>query len=328
MTWAVLSLCLVLSFVLSGLESALLTVSLVRIRHSAGEPEPRFGARWLGRAFRHRERLLSAVLLLNDVVTLLAFAIVTRELVARVGAAGYVLAFAISLPVYLFAFELVPKSLFERFPHRLLRFSVPLLWCVEQSIGRLLALATLLHRPGEEDEENEAAVETPANGTPSPSDTSGRLEFRSLTDIIARQGLIGPSETRLIGNILDFPKVEVSRIMIPLARVAAVPLDFPVREVLALARAQQVDQLPVLASDGSLVGLVNVLELLRHPDPQGKVVNFLRRIVRARPGDSARDVLVQLRAAGVELAAVSGDDGVPVGIVAAEDIVARLLDGG
>ena len=53
--------------------------------------------------------LLSAVLLLNDVVTLLAFAIVTRELVARVGAAGYVLAFAISLPVLIAGFAAQDK---------------------------------------------------------------------------------------------------------------------------------------------------------------------------------------------------------------------------
>jgi len=327
MIWAALSLCLVLSFVLSGLESAILAVSHVRIRHNAGEPRPLFGARWLGRVFRHHERLLASVLLLNDVVTLFAFAIVTRELVSSFGAVGYLIAFAVSLPVYLFVFELVPKSLFERFPYRLLRLFVPVLWCVEVSLGSLLAAATPRRRPTDEPENHEAAPESAAEGIPPPAETPARLEFRSLTDIIARQGLIGPSETRLIGNILDFPTIEVSRIMIPLDRVVTVPLDLPARDVLALSRANEVDQLPVLASDGTLVGLVNALELLRHPDPRGQAVNFLRRIVRARPGDPARDVLVRLRAAGVELAAVGADDGPPLGIVSAEDIVSRLLHG-
>ena len=328
MIWSALSLCLFLSFVLSGLESALLSVSLVRVRHSAGESRPRFGARWLARAFAHRERLLSAVLLLNDVVILLAFAIVTRELVARFGGLGYLLAFAVSLPVYLFVFELVPKSLFERFPYRLLRFFVPFLWCVENSLGRLLSLASVLPRSlflGDR-VDDEGSADRPESAAATVA-TSERQEFRSLTDVIARQGLIGPSETRLIGSILDFPRIEIASIMIPLARVTTVPLDLPARQVIALSRKERVDQFPVVAPDGSMVGLVNVFELLRHSDPTGTVVRFMRRLVRAHPNDAARDVLIQLRATGVQLAAVSDHAGTLLGIVSAEDIIARLLDG-
>ncbi len=327
MIWVTLAICLLLSFVLSGIESAILSVSLVRVRHSAGENAPRFGSRWLASAFRHRERLLSSVLLLNDVATLLAFAIVTRELVANFSTTGYLIAFAISLPVYLFIFELVPKSLFERFPYRLLRLFVPFLWCVECSIGRILALASFLPRSLNHRERPDEDVEEEADALPLPAETVGRQEFRSLTDMIARQGLIGPSETRLIGNILDFPRIEVSQVMIPLDRVTTVPLDLVVKRVLELSRDHRVDQFPVIGSDGSIAGLVNVFELLRHPAPNGKIANFMRRIVRARPGDSARDVLVRLRASGVQLAAVSNEDGMPLGIVSAEDIVARMLDG-
>lgn len=328
MIWGILSVCLLLSFVLSGLESAILSVSLVRVRHCASEEASRPGSRWLAEAFSHRERLLSGVLLLNDVVTLLAFAILTKALVASFAATGYLLAFAVSLPVYLFAFELVPKSLFERFPYRLLLFFVPFLWCVENSLGRVLALASLLPRTlRPEERPDDAAADEETEAAPPLADTTGRQEFRSITDIIARQGLIGPSETRLIGNILDFPRIEVSRIMIPLERVTAVPLDLPVRRVLELSREERLEQLPVLGPEGSIVGLVNVFELLRHSDPSGKVVQFMRRIVRARPGDSARDVLIQLRASGVQLAVVSDTDGRPLGIASAEDIIARMLDG-
>ena len=79
--WAWLILALALSFLLSALESAILSASGVRVYHR-GQNSDNPGARRLATLFDNRDRILASVLLLNDVVTLATFALVTIELVA------------------------------------------------------------------------------------------------------------------------------------------------------------------------------------------------------------------------------------------------------
>ena len=79
MIWIGIGLCILVSMLFSGLESAILSVSQVRVRHRAKEREP--AARRLLYLFEHRERLLGSILLLNTLLNLLAFAAVTTLMV-------------------------------------------------------------------------------------------------------------------------------------------------------------------------------------------------------------------------------------------------------
>lgn len=93
MIWIVVSLALVLSFLLSGLETAVLGVSRVRLRHHAKENDPT--AVRLEKLFSRRNRLLAAVLFANNSINLLVFALLTQILVAHLGARGYLAAIVI-----------------------------------------------------------------------------------------------------------------------------------------------------------------------------------------------------------------------------------------
>ena len=80
MIWLGIALCILVSMLFSGLESAILSVSEVRVRHRAKEREA--GARQLLRLFEHRERLLSSVLLINTLLNLLTFSALTTQVVS------------------------------------------------------------------------------------------------------------------------------------------------------------------------------------------------------------------------------------------------------
>jgi putative hemolysin len=339
MIWFFIAICLLFSFVLSGLESAMLTVSMVRVRHRAEEKDTN-RARKLLALFRQRDRVLASLLLVNDIITLLAFALVTRELVHHFGNSGYLIAFLVSLPVYLFAFELIPKSLFRNFPYRALHAFFPLLSATDLTIGNLLRLTsffpTLVADSGNEDsaekerkpllgstdreEPEDVKVENPA--------VSGREAFRNLAGIIERDGTLGRAESQLIRNVLDFPKVPIYEVMVPLTQVTAIPLNTPIVTALAIARDANVNQLPVLSSDGKIIGLVNVLEILRTDETIGSSVNFMRRIVRAHPNDLAAEVLKELRKTGVQLAAIiDPETKEPLGVASTQEIIQRMIHG-
>jgi Mg2+/Co2+ transporter CorB len=71
MTWLLLILCLALSFMLSGLESAVMAVSRVRVRHAASAGDRR--ARGLLPLLEDRDALIGCITVANHLTNLAAF---------------------------------------------------------------------------------------------------------------------------------------------------------------------------------------------------------------------------------------------------------------
>ena len=68
------------------------------------------------------------VLIVTNLMNVFSLTLATEELVRMWGMRGYLIALAVALPVYLICLELLPKSLFRRFPYRAVAFlSTPLL---------------------------------------------------------------------------------------------------------------------------------------------------------------------------------------------------------
>ncbi|MEM7144057.1 MAG: CNNM domain-containing protein [Verrucomicrobiota bacterium] len=309
MIWVVVSLALVLSFLLSGLETAVLGVSRVRLRHYAKENDPT--AIRLEKLFSRRNRLLASVLFANNSINLLVFAFLTQILVAHLGPRGYFAAIGISLPIYVLLLELVPKALFKRFPYRSVRTLLPLLSVIYYSLLPLMKLGALL-------------PEKWRQAPPTP-EKEQREEFKALTDVIEREGSLTKDEKKLIQNVIDFDDVTAEQAMIPLSKVTAIPLEMPISAVIDLTRETRLDQFPVISPEGQLVGLVNTYEILQDENPRGTVVRYLRRLVRTHPEEKAASIIQRLRRGGIQLAAVCHPSGRPLGIVSAEDLVHQML---
>ncbi len=308
---------LLLSFLLSGLESAILSVSPTRLRHAAKKGSRR--ARLLERLLLRRDQLLVCILLLNASANLIAFALITAETVRWLGLWGYLVAFVVSLPVYLVWVESLPKSIFKRAPIRLLSFFLPLLLLLHYTIRPLLLLLAM---PGHWIGSHLGGKQNP--GT--PKETS-RAEFRALTEVMERDGTLDQRETSMIRGVLDFQRVRVGEVMLSLSQVTAVPQEMPIASVISLARQTAFDQFPVMAPNGDLVGIIDVMELLRNGSNSGTVQQYRRKLVRADPTEAAIAVIRRLRRASHRIAAVYSEKGRPIGIVSVSDMVGRLTLG-
>jgi len=305
--------CLIASFILSGLESALLSISRVRLHHQVKEGNSK--ARRLEKLFERRQQLLISILILNTATNLVAFALLTRLTVDTFGRWGYLAAFLLSLPVYLIWIELLPKSIFKNLSYKALLRFLPILSVIDGfarpfifTFGFLLRLVPGRSNNGNRNSANEALD-----------------EFRMLTEILERDGVFRPGEKTMIHQVLDFQRLSISEVMLPLSRVTAVPLEMPVTSVLDLARETNFSQFPVISPKGELIGLVDVLELLNADVSDGVVRNYLRKLVHTSPTDRAIDVLRRLRRTGLRVAAVHNDRGRPLGIVSVEDMIPHLL---
>src|SRR5438067_8441434 len=118
MIWIVVVSCLLISFTFAGIEAGLLSVNPVRLRHQVKQRNP--AAIRLHAMLQNPQRLLFTVLLVTNFMNILSLVFITKWMVALLGVAGYGAAFLIGLPIYSFGVQLLPKSLFRRFPYRAL----------------------------------------------------------------------------------------------------------------------------------------------------------------------------------------------------------------
>jgi putative hemolysin len=309
--WLVIFLCWVVSFVFAGIEAGLLSLDQVRLRHQVKLRNR--AAIALDRLLQIPERLLATVLLVTNFADIAGLLLLTRRLVVLLGAAGYLVALLVAGPIYLFLLGVLPKSLFRRFPYRALAALAGLLVLTSRLLWPVLELGSQIGR----------LIFRRKKATPRLF--AAREDLKQLTFESERQGALTPAERAMIHNVVDFRMVKVSDVMVPLPQIITVNPRTTIPDLLKLSAKTGVDRIPVMADNGSPLGLVNVLDVLLDSSSPKELRHYTRRIVSAGENDSAYRIIRRLRAARLTLAAVLDEHRKFTGIVTVEDLVRRLV---
>jgi magnesium and cobalt exporter, CNNM family len=302
--------CWAISFLFNGIEAGLTSIDPVRLRHHVKLNRPT--AVRLDRLLQTPGRLLATVLLVTNFVDIVALLLLTRLFVLRFGGTGFVLAIVVALPIYLFVLNVLPKSLFRRFPFRALSRLAGLLEIGMTALWPVLAAGTALGQlflPRKKRTRLFAA----------------REELKQMTAQSEREGSLTPTERAMIHNVVDFQNVTARDVMNPLAKVASIKPDSDIEEALQISKSSGFERLPVIDASGDAIGLVNVLDILLDQDSPQSLSRYIRRMVTVQENEPAGRAIRRLRAARLELAAVVDQQRKLIGVVASEDLVARLV---
>ena len=311
MIWlAVCGLCAV-TFLFAGIEAGLLSIDLVRLRHQVKQQLP--GAARLARLLEEPERLLVTVLLITNFADILALLLATRLLVASFGDLGYLVAVAGAVPVHLFLLNVLPKSLFRRFPLRALA-----------ALGGILEKASFVLWPLLEAGHRLGRLVLPRRPSDQRRLFAAREELKQVAVQSEREGSLTATERALIHNVVDFRNVRARDLMIPLVRCPSIPATSEPAAVLQLSRSSGLDCFPVVR-DRETVGLVSALDILLDGREGKSLAHYTRRVVTAAENEPAYRVLRRLRAARRSLAAVVDGERRLIGFASEEDLLKRLL---
>ncbi|HEX8310623.1 MAG TPA: CNNM domain-containing protein [Chthoniobacteraceae bacterium] len=312
MIWTAIIFCLLVSFIFSGLEAGILSVNRVRLKHRVKLRDP--AALKLDRLLATPERLLVTVLFVTNLMNIAAIILTTQELVDRLGTVGYGVSLAIILPVYLIGLELLPKSLFRRFPYRALAaFAEP------------LRIADLLFSPLHF---AQRVVVRSLFGSKRAAQQKlfvAREDFKYLTVESERTGAITSAERQMIHNVVDFRGVKAREVMVPLEKVQTIAASASLEELITRSTAAHLERWPVTNPQGEMIGLVSVFDIALDGRRRGVVESYQRRIVKVAANEPAYSILQKLRAARTTLAAVLDSNAKQVGIVTWEDLIKRLV---
>ena len=312
MIWLAVAICLLVSFTFSGIEAGILSVNRVRLKHRVKLRDR--AAITLNRLLDQPERLLVTVLVVTNLMNIFAIALTTQELVRWLGVRGYAVSLVLFLPIYLLGLELLPKSLFRRFPYRALAALAGPLRVAD-------AVLAPMHFVGQ-------AVAKFFFGRRPPDQQKlfvAREDFKYLTIESERTGAITTVERQMIHNVVDFRSITAKDVMVPLAEVKTIRAHASIDALVAQSKETNFERWPVASDDGAITGLVNIFDIALDTRRGGSIEPFQRRLVKVHANEPAYSVLRKLRAARVTLGLVIDPAGKPLGIVTWEDLIQRLV---
>ncbi len=311
---------LALSAFFSMSETALVGADRLEIRHrrDAGDAK----AKRLESLLEHPEKLLTTILLGNNLVNIAATALATVISVSYFQSqnTGVAVATVVMTVVVLIFAEITPKSLAVRraLPIALV-LAVPLR-LVQTVLYPFVVLLTgisrgLLALVG---------VKTDANA---PFITQAQIE--SLVRMGAQEGEVERFEERVITEVFDFTETDVHLIMTPREKVRYVEKSYSMREALELSAGTGHSRMPVV--DGSfdhVLGFVHVKDLLRYTDQEledDPVTDVLRGVLFVQHDTPSHEVLVRMQREHKLMAIIQDDFGHNIGIATAEDLLEELV---
>ncbi|RME96013.1 MAG: DUF21 domain-containing protein [Verrucomicrobia bacterium] len=311
-----LALCIAVSFLLSGLETGVMGLNRLRLRHLVREGDP--AARRLQRYLQEPERFLLTILAGNALCNAAALLLVVF-LLRRLSEAPWVwLGGLVAAAFGLFAFgDLLPKMLFRLNPTRtalwgarwfgLVRWMLTPAVAVATSLADLLLLVTGGRR------------------------FTGRVltSREDLLHVIQEVGTaLTADEKSMIDRVLRLQHTTVGGETAPMRAVQTLREDLTVGEALAIARRSEQDRYPVRdAETGRISGHVPIQELLyAGAEERDRPVGELQHpVVWLRETDLMETALQQFRRTGQRLAVVTDAANQEVGILSLEDILEHIF---
>ncbi len=310
---------LALSAFFSSSEAAFLSVQRTRIAHLVSEGIP--GARRVANMIGEPERLLSTILLGNNLVNVALASVITVTIVAAVGEGneglGALIATVITTVILLIGGEIIPKTIAVRNSERVaFIYSRPLKWTEYLLFPFVIALQWTTR-----------GLNSLLGGTrEEPSITEG--EFRTLIDIGEAEGEFDPSEAEMLANVFRFGGGQVRDVMTPRTEMVSIRRGALLHEFLDIYGENAHTRFPVYReTPDNIIGIISSKDVLRHMAQKGlqyndAVTDAIREAYFVPETKRIAELFDELRETGSQMALVIDEFGGVSGLVTLK----RLLE--
>ena len=152
-------------------------------------------------------------------------------------------------------------------------------------------------------------------------------ELRTIVDVGQETGVIEDEERAMIHNVFDFGDAEAKEVMIPRIDMTFVHIDADYNEVLKIYNQDMFTRLPVYEeSTDNVVGIINMKDLLLIENTD----NFSIRDIMREPyftyeHKNTSDLFLEMKKSSISLAIVLDEYGVTAGLITLEDLIEEIV---
>lgn len=313
----ILILLLILSAFFSASETALMAISKIKVRNMIEDNVK--GAKVVDKLISSPNKLLSAILVGNNLVNIGASALATSLAISYLGASGVGIATAVMTVLVLIFGEITPKSLAATNSEKVsLTVAKPLriitkIFTPLTTILMLVTNAIIRLFGGNPDEDRPFITEE---------------ELRTMVQVSHEEGVLQVQERKIIDNVFEFRASQVKDVMTTRTDMVAVEDDITYAELLEIFRDERFSRLPVYEGTiDNIIGVIYVKDLVFHEANKEnfEVREFMREPFFTYEFQRISRLFEQLRTRRIALAIVLDEYGGTAGVTTLEDLVEEIV---
>jgi len=312
----ILFVLLCLSAFFSSAETALTTVNKIKIKTMADDNDKK-AARVLN-VINRPKKMLSAILIGNNIVNLSASSLATALAIDIFGNVGAGIATGILTLLILIFGEITPKSLATSYSTSLSLIFAPvigaLMWILTPVIVAINFLSAIFIRMFGID--------------PDFKDTTiTEEEIRTMVDVSHESGAIEGDERTMIHKVFDFSDATAKEVMIPRIDMTMVDADITYDELIKVFKEDMYTRLPVCEPDThKVLGIVNMKDFLGLNRPDNfSIRDYLRDAYFTFEMKNVSDLFDEMRSEAASLSIVLDEYGDLSGMITLEDLLEEIV---
>ncbi len=307
---------LALSAFFSSAETALTTVSSVKMRTLAEDGNKR--AAMVLKVTSDRSKMLSAILIGNNIVNLSASSLATTLAIRLLGSFGAGIATGILTFLILIFGEISPKTYATIHATKLsLRIAsiiygvmvilTPVIYIVEFLAWGLLRLLGV-----KKSDKPDGMTED---------------ELKTMVDISHENGVIEEDEKDYIHKLFDFSDATAKEVMIPRIDMTSLDVNYDYNKVMEIYKERMLTRIPVYDENPDhIIGILNMKDLIFVKDDENfSIRNYLREAYFTYEQKNTSDLFDEMRLNSIPMAIVLDEYGALAGLITLEDLLEELV---
>jgi Hemolysins and related proteins containing CBS domains len=306
----------ILSSFFSSSETALTTVSKIRMRTLAENGDKH--AKIVLSVTSDTGKMLSAILIGNNIVNLSASSIATTLALKLFGSMGAGIATGLLTLIILIFGEISPKTYASIYSDKIaLKFApffktyililTPVIFIINILAHGFLRLFRV----------------NPKDAVPAITED----ELKTIVDVSHENGIIESEEREMIQNVFDFGDALAKEIMIPRIDMECISIDNTYEEIIQIFRENKFTRLPVYENTtDNVVGILNMKDLLLAEDTTHfSIRSFLREAYFTYEHKKLAELFIEMRKNSINMTIVLDEYGSTAGLITLEDLLEEIV---
>lgn len=312
----VLIVLLLLSAFFSSAETALTTISRIRIKTLADEGSK--NAKIVLKIKDNPEKMLSAILIGNNIVNISASSLATVMVQSIWGNFAVSIGTGILTILVLIFGEITPKTAATSHADKLSLLYARPIWFLMTVLTPVIIVINFLAS---------GVMFILGMKNKAAGNTFTEEELRTIMDVSHEEGVIEEEEREMINNVFDFGDAEAKDVMIPRIDMCMVDVESTYEELIEVFREHKYTRLPVFQENSdNVIGIINIKDLIIYRSgDEFNIRDYLRDVYYTYEYKKLSELMVEMRKDSVNITIVLDEYGAAVGLITIEDLLEEIV---
>lgn len=317
------SLQLIILIILIGLsaffsmsETALTSLSKIRLRTMVDENVK--NAKLIQNVLEDPAKLLSAILIGNNIVNIGASSIATAMAIDKFKSQGVGIATGMLTIIILIFGEITPKTFATKNSEKIsivvikainlcMIVFTPLIFILNIATGFILRLLGV-----KKDEKTPTITES---------------ELLTMVNVSHEEGVLEIDEREMINNVVYFANSDAEDVMVPRTDIVAINIEATYEELTALFKEETFSRIPVYENSiDNIVGIISLKDLLFIDSTKDfNIKDYMREPFFTYESKSLKELFSEMRIKRIPMAIILDEYGGTSGIVTLEDMLEEIV---